>query len=91
MNHILQPRIWPSFSARCRLYPPERSPLRDGVEPEAGRPRVSHLATYRSGTVQIQHPTVARWPAHVHGLATGIHETSGLDQVELEETRLLFR
>ena len=31
-----------------------RSPPRDGVEPEAGRPRVSHPATYRSGTPRVQ-------------------------------------
>ena len=29
MNHLLRPRIWPSFSPSCRLY-----------EPEAWRPRV---------------------------------------------------
>jgi hypothetical protein len=50
-SHLLRPRIWPSFSPSCRLYPPGRSPLPsglevlragsgDGVEPEAGRPRV---------------------------------------------------
>ena len=54
MNHLLRPRIWPSFSPSCRLY-----------EPEAGRPRV-------------QHPAVALWHAHLHDLATAIHETSGL-------------
>jgi hypothetical protein len=42
------------------------------------RPRVSHLATYRSGTPQVQHPAVAQWQAHLHGLATAIHEISGL-------------
>jgi hypothetical protein len=40
---------------------------------------VSHLATYRSGTPQVPHPVVARWHAHLHGLATAIHETSGLE------------
>ena len=33
-------------------------------------------------TVQVRlrskHPVVARWHAHLHGLATAIHETSGL-------------
>ena len=48
MNNLLRARIWPSFSPSCRLYPPGRSPLRDGVEPEAWRPRVSAPATYRS-------------------------------------------
>jgi len=36
------------------------------------------FATYRSGTPQVQHPVVTRWHAHLHGLATAIHETSGL-------------
>ena len=40
MNGLLGPRVSPSFSPSCRLYPPGRSPLRDGVEPEAWRPRV---------------------------------------------------
>jgi hypothetical protein len=35
-------------------------------------------ATYHSGTPQNQHPAVARWHAHLRGLATAIHETSGL-------------
>ena len=35
-------------------------------------------ATYRSGTPRIQPPAVARWHAHLHGLATSIRETSGL-------------
>ena len=39
---------------------------------------MSYPATYRSGTPRIQHPAVARWHAHLHGLATPIHETSGL-------------
>ncbi|MGB6375890.1 MAG: hypothetical protein WBG24_04115, partial [Syntrophobacteria bacterium] len=43
MNHLLRPRIWPSFSPSCRLY-----------EPEAWRPRVSDPATYRSGTPRHQ-------------------------------------
>jgi len=45
----------------------------------SGRPRVSNPATYRSGTPRLQHPVVARWHDHLHALATGIHETSGLD------------
>ena len=42
------------------------------------RPRVSDPATYRSGTPRNQHPAVARWHAHLRGLATAIHEISGL-------------
>ncbi len=43
------------------------------------RPRVSVPATYRSGTPRNQHPAVARWHAHLRGLATAIHEISGLE------------
>jgi hypothetical protein len=56
MNHLLRPRICPSFRASSVVGP----------------------ATYRSGTPRVQHPAVARWHAHLHGLATAIHETSGL-------------
>ncbi len=82
MNNLLRLRIWPSFSPSCRLYPPGRSPLRDGVEPEAWRPRVSVPATYSSGTPRNQSRgtagRVARGDVHLRGLATAIHETSGL-------------
>ena len=44
------------------------------------RPQVSAPATYRLGTPRNQHPAVARWHAHLHGLATAIHETSGLGE-----------
>jgi hypothetical protein len=67
MNRLLRPRIWPSFSPSCRLY-----------GPEAGRPRVLVPATYRSSTPRNQPPAVARWDNHLRGLATTIHETSGL-------------
>jgi len=46
----------------------------------SGRPRVSHPATYRSGTPRVRSPAVSRWHAHLHGLATAIHETSGLGE-----------
>ena len=42
------------------------------------RPRVLHPAMYRSGTPRVQYPAVSRWHAHLHGLVTAIHETSGL-------------
>src|SRR5210317_1967437 len=42
------------------------------------RPRVTAPATYRSGTPRNQHPAVARWHTHLRGLATAIHEISGL-------------
>ena len=40
---------------------------------------MSDPATYRSGTPRIQHPAVARWHSHLRGLATAIHEISGLE------------
>jgi hypothetical protein len=43
-----------------------------------GRPQVSVPATYHSGTPRNQHLAVTRWHAHLHGLATTIHETSRL-------------
>ena len=33
------------------------------------------------GTPRVQHPAVDRWHAYLHGLATLIHETSGLGRV----------
>jgi hypothetical protein len=39
-------------------------------------------ATYHSGTPRAQHPAVARWHAHLRGLAMAIHEISGLTLVE---------
>ena len=45
------------------------------------RPRVLAPATYRSGTPRNQHPAVARWYAHLRGLATPIREISGLMSV----------
>ena len=44
------------------------------------RPRVSDPATYRSGTPRLQPPAVTRWHTLLHGLATAIHETSGLEK-----------
>ena len=39
---------------------------------------MSAPATYHSGTPRNQHPAVARWHTHLRGLATAIHEISGL-------------
>ena len=69
MNHLLRPRIWPSFLASS------------GV-PSTGSGQ-AHPATYRSGTPQNQPPAVTRWPAHLHGLAKTIHETSALSLTSL--------
>jgi hypothetical protein len=46
------------------------------------RPRMSVPATYRSGTPRDQLLAVARWHNHLCGLATAIHEISGLDEDE---------
>ena len=48
--------------------------LRPRIWRPSWRPRVSAPATYRSGTPRDQDPAVARWHAHLHGLATAIHE-----------------
>jgi hypothetical protein len=45
----------------------------------SGRLRVSDPATYCSSAPRIQLPAVARYHSHLHGLATAIHETSGLE------------
>ena len=58
------------------------APWRDsdrGYDRPPGRPRASSPATYCSSTPRIRVPTVARWHAHLHCLATQIHETSGLE------------
>ena len=44
------------------------------------RPRVSAPAAYRSGTPRNHHPPVARWHAHLRGLAAAIHEISRLEE-----------
>ena len=82
MNLLLRPRIWLSFSPSCRLY-----------EPEAWRSRVSAPATYHPGTETntLRLPggtpilfavaalrSVPQAGSQFHGLATAIHETSGL-------------
>jgi len=68
MNHLLRPRIWPSFLASS------------GV-PSTGSGQAAS-ATYRSGTPRNQSRgtagRVARWHAHLRGLATAINEISGL-------------
>ncbi|MDH3803637.1 MAG: hypothetical protein OEU80_16325, partial [Deltaproteobacteria bacterium] len=35
------------------------------------------------GTPRNQHPAVARWHAHLRGLATAIHEISGLGSLKI--------
>jgi hypothetical protein len=53
-----------------------------------GRPRVSNPTTYRSGMPRIQHPAVARWHPHLHGLVTAIHEIFGLGSDSNQENRM---
>jgi hypothetical protein len=60
MNHLLRPRIWPSFQASSGVDPCD-VPFR-----------------YASGPIPRYRGTVARWHAHLRGLATAIHEISGL-------------
>ena len=48
-----------------------------GYDRPSGRPRVSDPATYCSSTPRNQHPAVAQWHTHLHGLATKIREISG--------------
>jgi len=87
MNHLLRPRIWPPFSPSCRLY-----------EPEAWRPRVSAPATYHAGTETntLRLPggtpilfalaalrSVPQAGSQFRGLATAIHEMSGLGELLL--------
>ncbi len=62
MNHLLRPRIWPSFLASS------------GVGPYDVPFQV------RLGTNPAVRGTVARWHVHLRGLATAIHEISGLRQ-----------
>src|SRR5210317_1829664 len=62
MDHLLRPRIWPSFLASSGVGPCD-VPFR-----------------YASGPIPRYRGTVARWHAHLRGLATAIHKISGLEQ-----------
>ena len=75
MNHLLRPRNW---EPACGT---ERSAA--SANNMAILPGVLGCRTLRR-TVQVRKPipryrgTVARWQAHLRGLATAIHEISGL-------------
>jgi hypothetical protein len=59
----------------------EFTPWRDcdhGYGSPSWRPQVLAPATYHPGTPRNQNPAVAWWHAHLPGLATAIHEISGL-------------
>ena len=64
MNHLLRPRIWPSFLASSGVGPCD-VPFR-----------------YASESIPRCRGTVARWHAHLRGLATAMHEISGLEPTE---------
>ncbi len=74
-----------TLSPSCRLYPPGRSPLRGGVEPEAGPPRA--FLRLRSGPAHLRRtPSSASWFFLFHlrwcrsdGSAARVHPTSSLD------------
>jgi hypothetical protein len=77
MNHLLRPRIWPSFPASSGVgtcdvpfrYASEQSRGTAGRFPGTRRKRLR-----------------CAWHAHLLGLATAIHEISGLD-TDILETR----
>ena len=73
MNHLLRPRVWPSFLASSGVGPCD-VPFRYASEP---------IPRYRG--------TVARWHAHLRGLATAIHEISGLklSSIHYENARVV--
>jgi hypothetical protein len=52
--------------------------LRPWIWRPSGHPRVLAPATYHSGTFRNQHPVVTRLHTHLRGLATAVHEISGL-------------
>ena len=80
MNCLLRPRIWSSFLASS------------GV-PSTGSGQAP-LATYRSGTPRNQSRgtagRVARWHTHLCGLATAIHEISGLGLWKAQLARSVY-
>jgi hypothetical protein len=45
---------------------------------------------YASEPIPRYRGTVARWPAHLHGLATAIHEISGFEHPIIMENVELF-
>ena len=73
-------RFLPVWACNIRVNPDiSRIACSDrGYGRPSGRPRVADPATYCSSTPRIQPPAVARWHTLFHGLATGIHEISGL-------------
>jgi hypothetical protein len=66
MNNLLRPRIWPSF------------PASSGVPSTTLRTGSPCDVPFRYASDQSR-GTVTKWHDHLRGLATAIHETSGLD------------
>ena len=90
MNYLLRPRIWPSFSPSCRLYEPEAWRPRVFLRQAQDRLPLRRTIQVRLGTCTLRLPGTRRkrlrcaWHAHLRGLATAIHEISGLDAVYSE-------
>ena len=73
---------WPTATTDMPDLLSELEALRAGSLASSGVPSTgsgqAHPATYRSGAPRHHSPAVARWHAHLHGLATSIHATSWL-------------
>ena len=74
MNHLLRSRIWPFFLASS------------GV-PSTGSGQAPPT-TYCSSTPRVQPPAVAKWHVHLCGLATPVHDTSGLGLPKKQKGRV---
>ena len=69
MNNLLRPRIWSSFLASSGV---PSTTLRTGSPCDVP-------FRYASEPIPRYRGTVARWHAHLRGLATAIHKISGLE------------
>ena len=76
MNYLLRPRIWPSFRASSGV-PSASLPATTLGTGRTGSP-CDVPFRYASEPIPRCRGTVDRWHAYLHGLATLIHETSGL-------------
>ena len=83
MNDLLRPRNWEPAcgTERSAASANNMAVLPDvlGCSFDYAQDKLTLRRT--SGTPRIQHPVVARWHAHLHGLATAIHKTSGLAEI----------
>jgi hypothetical protein len=67
-----------SFSPSCRLYEPEAWRPRVFLRQAQDRLTLRRTVQVRLGPIPRYRGTVARWHAHLPGLATAIHQISGL-------------